>query len=882
MLTGIVFLVGASLLGIGLVRRLAPLRALLNHAEQLMWGVVIGWILTIYGAYLVARSLGSLSFRSLLVFTIATWIVAGLLWLSSLKQVGRRGFIHSLWRAEYGWLVLVVALFAPFYLRLFATHMIEPGAEGIYSGGSTSYDIGFHLAITTSFLFGQNFPPLYTPFPPAPLLYPFLPDFQISILATLGMNLRAALLITSIPLALALTGLFYSLAKRILTPAGSVSPTTVSTAPVAAVLATILFLLNGGLGFIYFWSDWRQSGKTLPAFWSQLSENYANLGERKIQWTNFISDMLLPQRTSLFGFAAALMILTLFAVVWQQWSTSDGEVKNWGGRQLLLIAGLLTGLLPLFHAHVYLGIGLLSGFLFLLKPRRQWLAFWVPAVLIASPYLVDVLWHVSANSFMRLQPGWRGQGERFWLWYWLRNIGVPMLLIIPAWLSAPPMWRKFYLAFVGLLLFSLLVVVTPNNYDNIKLMYLWYVPTSVLVAAWLVRLAVLRRQRLLALGLTLLCIASGLLALQHEAASHELLFSYEEMAAAKFARERTPLRALFLTAPTVHQPILSLAGRPILRGDTAWLWSHGYEFAQREADVKSIYAGSDEAGSLISYYGIDYIYLGPGERKAGANESFFEKFPKIYHSPNIAIYDVSGKDPKTQPPATVVPREFASRLDKDPYQLLVEFPRASFAVYRLYRTAFGRRPRHDEFMDDMKTLGRDLYVGREGWEQVLENNKNALAEKWLEQSDFKALYDGKSTEQYVDALLANIGQTSGSQERDAVISALNTGSHSRAFGLRRIAEMITSKREYNEAYVLVHYFGYLRRNPDDAPDNNLAGFNFWFNDLNRTGDYRSVSRVFIESGEYKDRSRRQKAESRKAEGRKFRFSICHFTFFIRH
>jgi hypothetical protein len=853
MLMGIAFLAGAVLMGIGIVRSVEPLRRLLNHAEQVMWGLVIGWVVATLGAYFIARALGGLSFRPLLFFSIALWIAAALLWLRTLRALGRLT-LKTIWRTEYLGLTIVLGLFTPIYVRLFWTHMVQSRAGGIYSAGSTLYDLPFHLALSTSFLYGQNFPPIYNPFPPASLLYPFLPDFQIAVLATLGMSLRAALLMTSIPLALAITGLFYSFAKRILDPGHnlSFSGITGGTAPVAAALATILFLLNGGFGFIYFWGDWRDSGNNLAAFLSRLHINYANVAERNIQWTNFIADTLLPQRTSLFGYAVALIVLTLFAVVWRRFFVGESQSDRWNGSGLLLIAGVLTGLLPLFHAHVYLGLGLISGLLFLLRPRRQWLAFWIPALLLAAPYLMSVAGHASANSFMRFQPGWRGNSERIWIWYWLRNVGLPMLLIFPAWFAAPPAWRGFYLAFAGLLVFSLLIVVSPNNFDNIKLMYLWYAPTSVLVGAWLARLWYVSRQKVLAFVLVLLCIASGLLALQYENVNHNLLFTDEEMAAATFARERTNPRALFLTSPTVHQPILSLAGRPILRGDTAWLWSHGYEFADREADVRAIYAGSPEARRLIEYYGIDYIYLGPREREYGVRESFLETFPRIYHSPNIAIYDVSGKDEKTELPATVWPREFGARVDKDPYQLLVEFPRTSYAVYRLYKTAFGRRPRYDEFMSDMKVVGRDLYVGREGWEQVLENNKNALAEKWLERPDFKAVYDGKSTEQFVDALLANIGQARRDQ-REAVISALNTGAQSRAFGLRRIAEMINSKDEYNEAYILVHYFGYLHRNPDDPPDNNLAGFNYWLSDLNRTGDYRTVSRVFIESGEYKKR-----------------------------
>lgn len=865
MLIGTIFLAGAVVVGMGIVRSVQPLRSLLNHAEQVLWGVVIGWVVSTLGAYFIARMLGGLSFRSLVFFAIALWIAAALLSLRTLRKL--RGLrLRTIWRTEYRGLAVVLGLFTPIYVRLFWTHMIQPRAGGVFSAGSTFYDLPFHLALSTSFLYGQNFPPLYTPFPPATLLYPFLPDFQIAVLAALGMSLRDALLITSIPLALAITGLFYSFARRILEPQGNLSlgslslgnltfsSSTVSTAPVAAALATILFLLNGGLGFIYFFGDWRHSGKTLGVFLLQLDVNYANLAERNVQWTNFISDALLPQRSSLFGYAVALMVFMLFAVVWRQFFVDENQHDRGDGWRLLFIAGVMTGLLPLFHAHVYMGLGLISGFLFLLRPRRQWLAFWIPAVLLAAPYLIGVAGHASANSFMRLQPGWRGNSEHIWIWYWLRNVGLPMLLIFPAWFAAPPVWRRFYLAFAGLLVFSLLVVVSPNNFDNIKLMYLWYAPTTVLVAAWLGRLWHLRHrrwQKLLVLVIALVCVASGLLALQYENVNHSLLFTDEEMAAATFARERTVTRALFLTAPTFQQPILSLAGRPVLRANTDWLWSHGYEFADREADVRSIYAGSPEARSLIAYYGIDYIYVGPRERENGARQSFFETLPKIYDSPNIAIYDVSAKDEKTELPATVLPREFAARVDKDPYQLLVEFSRASYAVYRLYKTALGRRPRYDEFMQDMKVVGRGLYVGREGWEQVLENNKDTLAEKWLERPDFKALYDGKSTEQYVDALLVNIGQPREGDEQEAVIAALNTGSKSRAFGLRRIAEMVNSKSEYNDAYLLVHYFGYLRRNPDDPPDNNLAGFNYWLNDLNRTGDYRTVSRVFIEADEYK-------------------------------
>ena len=63
-------------------------------------------------------------------------------------------------------------------------------------------------------------------------------------------------------------------------------------------------------------------------------------------------------------------------------------------------------------------------------------------------------------------------------------------------------------------------------------------------------------------------------------------------------------------------------------------------------------------------------------------------------------------------------------------------------------------------------------------------------------------------------------------------------------------------RETTRAFVLAEYFGYLRRNADEAPDGNLDGFNFWLTKLNSfAGDYRrsEMVKAFITSGEYRRR-----------------------------
>jgi hypothetical protein len=875
----LLFLIGSALLGSGLVRLMTG--RLLNHAEQALWGLVVGWTVGTVAAYATARTLGGLTLESIIALTALVWLAALILCFGSLKGLRHvRWNMRSLWRPGYAGLLFVLLLFAPVFFELFRTRMLQRGAGGIYSGGgSTWFDLNLHLAISTSFLYGHNYPPVYTPFPPAPLVYPFLPDFQTALLVGAGLDLHSALTVTGVTLALAIVGLFYSLAQRIgqsLLPASmrereraQAVETEASKergqgagarAQWGACVATILFLLNGGLGFLYFFRDWRLSGKSFPDFWSHLKTNYAHMPAEGIQWANLISDGLLPQRPILYGIPLTLICITLFAIVWQD-GPRDGR---WSGWRSLLGAGLLASVLPFFHVHSYVAVGLISIALFILRPRRVWLLFFVPALMLALPRLIPLMGHVG-QGFFRLQPGWRGTGGMSWPLYWFRNTGLPLLLIFPAYFTAPAEWRRFYLAFVALLLFSLLVIISPNDFDNIKLIYYWYAMTCVLIADWLVRLAVLHRQRVAAALLFIASIATGALALQYERLDRKLLFGDEELAAAAFVREHTAPRSLFLTAPAFNQPMLCLAGRAVVRANTDWLWSHGYPFQEREADVKIIYAGEAEARELLRYYGVEYVYLGPKERDdLRADEGFFEQnFPAVFRSDHITIYDtralvqnpadagMSARGATTA--AAAAPREFASRIGKDPYQWLVEFPRAGYAVYRYYRVAFGRRPGYEEMIEDMRVTGRGVYVGAQGWEQAMENNKAALAEALAGRADFKSLYDSQTNAQYVDALYRNAGVQPSTRERSETIAALDARTQTRAAALRTVADngQLYGK-EYNAAYVLMHYFGYLRRDPEDQPDGELAGFNFWLGNLNRTGDYRSLSRAFLESGEYKD------------------------------
>jgi Beta-propeller repeat/Domain of unknown function (DUF4214) len=189
--------------------------------------------------------------------------------------------------------------------------------------------------------------------------------------------------------------------------------------------------------------------------------------------------------------------------------------------------------------------------------------------------------------------------------------------------------------------------------------------------------------------------------------------------------------------------------------------------------------------------------------------------------------------------------------------LSIEFQNTGFLVYRLYRASFARMPSLREFSPDTVVVGQGVVVNSDGWQQKLEANKAAFVEAWAQRADFRALYDPKGDAEYVDALFANAGVEPTQTERAALVGGLAGGTETRATVLRKVVEnQALARKESNRAFVLMQYFGYLQRSPDDPPDANLSGYDFWLGKLNEFGgDYirAEMVKAFISSGEYRRR-----------------------------
>ena len=201
--------------------------------------------------------------------------------------------------------------------------------------------------------------------------------------------------------------------------------------------------------------------------------------------------------------------------------------------------------------------------------------------------------------------------------------------------------------------------------------------------------------------------------------------------------------------------------------------------------------------------------------------------------------------------------------------LSIEFQETGVLVYRTYKTSFGNLPnapvpvRFVEYLPDAQQVSFNVQVGVGNWQAQLEANKVAYFADFVTRPRFTDAYPNLlSPTQFVDILFLNTAITPTREEREAAIdefagagNTTNVGARARA--LRRVVENEAfKKREFNPAFVLMLYFGYMRRNPNATPDTNYNGFQFWLNKLAQfNGDFQSADMVksFIISGEYRAR-----------------------------
>ncbi len=168
-----------------------------------------------------------------------------------------------------------------------------------------------------------------------------------------------------------------------------------------------------------------------------------------------------------------------------------------------------------------------------------------------------------------------------------------------------------------------------------------------------------------------------------------------------------------------------------------------------------------------------------------------------------------------------------------------EFQDRGYFVYRFYPVSFGRKPEYVEFVPDLAKVSGFLSAAE------LEAAKVAFITEFMSRPAFGAKFNGLTDAQYVDTLLLTAQVTS--PNRDFWIAALGNGTRTRATVLRDISESPeVYNKYYNQAFVVMQYFGYLRRDPDALYVN-------WIAVLDSSGDSRGMVNGFMNSLEYRFR-----------------------------
>lgn len=219
------------------------------------------------------------------------------------------------------------------------------------------------------------------------------------------------------------------------------------------------------------------------------------------------------------------------------------------------------------------------------------------------------------------------------------------------------------------------------------------------------------------------------------------------------------------------------------------------------------------------------------------------------------LYAVTKTEPQAQSEAAVPfdmsIRDWSAVIAEDPINLLTLPNNLAQRLYRAQLAKSGTMPRYSEFMNDLESLCRGVIVGSDEQQPQLEANLRRLLEDWTKQPKFRQTFVELDETQFVDRLQKNSGITLAGLERQELISRLVDKQEPRATVLlAMVDEPSFAQKEQNRSLVALHYFAYLRRNPDDPPDGDLRGFNFWLSDQERRPDVNKLSSAFREAFEY--------------------------------
>ena len=536
--------------------------------------------------------------------------------------------------------LLVCLLGTVFCAWLLHTHVLCPKPDGsLWVGQSTYGDLAMHLGFVESLYRQGTFPPEYSIYPGQVLNYPFLVNAASASLRFYGLSLRMAVILPSIVMLFCVFFGFWLLAYKL---TGHPAPT---------LMAWLLFVCNGGFGFVFFFGKYPFSD-IFTGFYTTPT----NLVGEDIRWVNVVCDMLIPQRTTMAGWVMAIAGIYLLITAIEKCLAGEG------GRRETAVLGVAAGAMPMIHTHSFLALGMLSaGWFFAMLPlakRRgrvkdlflNYVMYGLICFPLALPqFLKWTMSSVETGNLLRWNLGWvvgANGAMNNWIWFFVVNLGVVFIAMWPALFFLRGEKLALGLGSMVIFVVSNFIVFQPNPYDNNKLLYIWFMVIVILVCGWLWSLLSELKPRALRAAvagfLVFLGTFSGILSMMREAVSGYQLLSGPQTAAADFVIENTEPDSIFLTSTAHTNPIPVLTGRNIVCGSSLYLYYHGVNYQEREAQLPLMYRGGETFEALAEELGVDYVYIGDSERAMyDVNYNWFaENCTLVYEQGGISIFAV--------------------------------------------------------------------------------------------------------------------------------------------------------------------------------------------------------------------------------------------------
>lgn len=598
-------------------------------------------------------------------------------------------------KKHFVFFALFLLTFIVFCLML-SSHTLVVREDGLHTGQCTYGDMNMHLGFITSIARQQTFPPYYSISPGDKLCYPFLCDSISSSIYIWGASLRYAFMLP----------MFFAIAQ-VMTGFYCIAYTWLQNTKKAS-LAWFFFFYNGGLGFVYF-LDWsRERTYYFKNIFTEYYQTPTNLIDQNIRWVNIIVDMLLPQRATLFGYAvlftciwllwravfrnekdlfpvtalltgslpmihthsflamafisAAWLLMSLFQSIRskEKWK-EPGKILFTGFLILMCLIQLLTKLENLITPNRLLyfcltGLGLLVilGIYCLIKYIKAngcktllstWGLYLLIILLLALPQLFGwTFGQTTQSGFNTGHFNWGNQGDNY-LWFYIKNWGIILLLLIPAVFYCSR--RNFAVLSASFLIWFTIELISfsPNTYDNNKLLYVAYLFFCCISAEYgyniYRRLKGVKGIRLWSIVFLFLSCFSGILSMGRELVSDYTVYSNAHLEAALYIDKTASADATFLTNDRHVNEVAALAGRNIVSGAGIYLGPHGIYDNDRAQDVKLMYESPETSEELFEKHDVDYIMISSWERSnySISEETFDTMFPLWFSNDEIKIYE---------------------------------------------------------------------------------------------------------------------------------------------------------------------------------------------------------------------------------------------------